>query len=58
MATILVIVAGVRPHEANEMTLAKDDYVIEELAPTAADPALGCPVLPRAPIRNANRLCV
>ena len=26
------------------MTLAKHDYVLEELSTTAADPALGCPV--------------
>ena len=45
MAAIFVVVANVGPYEANEMTLAEDDYVLEELATTAADPALGKQVL-------------
>ena len=39
------------------MTLAKDDYVLEELSTTAADPALSCPVLPRTAVGDPNRLC-
>ena len=57
MATVFVVVADVGPYEANEMTLAEDDYVLEELSTTAADPALGRPVLPRAAVGDANRLC-
>ena len=57
MATVLVIVSDVSSHESDEMALAQNYDVIEELAPTAADPALGGSVLPRAAIRGANRLC-
>ena len=57
MATIFVVIADIGPYEANEMTLAEDDYVLEELSTTAADPALGRPVLPRAAVGDANRLC-
>ena len=56
MATVLVIVSDVSSHESDEMALAQNYDVIEELAPTAADPALGGSVLPRAAIRGANRL--
>ena len=38
VATIFVV-ADVGPYEANETTLAEDDYVLEELSTTAADPA-------------------
>ncbi len=41
VAAVLVIVADVGPYEANEMTVAEDDYILEELSTTAADPALG-----------------
>ncbi len=47
MATVLVIVGDVSSHESDEMTLAQNYDVLEELAPTAADPALGGSVLPR-----------
>jgi len=56
MATVLVIVSDVSSPESDEMALAQNYDVIEELAPTAADPALGGTVLPRATIRGANRL--
>ncbi len=56
MATIFVVVADVGPYEANEMTLAEGDDVLEELSTTAADPALGRPVLPRAAVGDGNRL--
>ena len=39
------------------MALAEDHDVREELAPTAADPALGGSVLPRTAKRNTDRLC-
>ncbi len=39
------------------MALAEDHDVREELAPTAADPALGGSVLPWTAKRNADRLC-
>ena len=57
MATVLVIVGDVSSHDSDEMTLAQNYDVLEELAPTAADPALGGSILPRAAIRGANRLC-
>ena len=57
MATFLVIVGYVSSHESDEMALAENHNVLQELAPTAADPALGRAVLPRAAIRGANRLC-
>ncbi len=55
MATVLVVVADVRPHEPDQMALAEDHDVREELAPTAADPALGGSVLPRTAKRNTER---
>ena len=39
------------------MALAEDYDMLKELAATVSDPALSGTVLPRAPIRNANRLC-
>ncbi len=54
MATVLVIVGDVSSHESDEMTLAQNYDALEELAPTAADPALGGSVLPRALIRGTN----
>ena len=56
MATVLVVVADVRPDEANEMTLAEDHDVLEELSTAAADPALGGSVLPRTAVGDPNRL--
>ena len=52
MASIFVVIADVRPNQTNEMTLAEDHDVIEELAPAAADPALGRSVLPRTAVGN------
>jgi len=54
MATVLVVVVDVQTHEADEMPLAEDDHVLEELATTAPDPPLGGSVLPWAAIRDAN----
>jgi hypothetical protein len=56
VATVLVVVADVRPDEANEMTLAEDHDVLEELSTAAADPALGGSVLPRTAVGDPNRL--
>ncbi len=39
------------------MPLAEDHDVLEELSTTAADSALRRPVLPRATVRDPNRLC-
>ena len=47
MTTVLVIVSDVSSHGSDEMALAQNYDVLEELAPTAADPALGGSVLPR-----------
>ena len=57
MVTVLVIVGDVSSHESDEMELAENYDVLEQLAPTTADPTLGGSVLPRAAIRGANRLC-
>ena len=54
MATVLVVVIDVQTREADEMPLAEDDHVLEELATTAPDPALGGSVLPWAAIRGAS----
>ena len=56
MAAIFVVVAYVGTHESNELTVAEDEYVLEELSTTATDPALSGPVLPRTAVRDANRL--
>jgi len=57
VATILVIVADICPHEPDEMPLAEDNDVLEKLAPAISYPALGGSVLPGAAIGDANRLC-
>ena len=57
MATVLVVVVDVQTREADKMALAQNYDVLEELAPTAPNPALSGSVLLRTPIRNANRLC-
>ena len=54
---ILVVVADVCAHESNEMALAEDDDVVEELSTAAADPALRGSVLPWAAKRSADRFC-
>ena len=54
MATIFVVIADIGPYEANEMTLAEDDYVLEELSATAADPAFSRSVLPRTAIGDTE----
>jgi len=57
MATVLVIVGDVSSHESDEMALAENHNVLQELAPTAPNPALSGSVLPRTAIGDANRLC-
>ena len=39
MATILVVVADVCPHEPDEMALAEDYDMLEELATAVSDPS-------------------
>ena len=56
MTTILVIVVDVQTCEPDEMPLAKDDHVLEELAPTVPDPPFSGAVLPWASKRSANGL--
>ena len=46
MTTVFMIVDDVGPHKADEMPLAKDDDVLEEVATTTQDPTFGGPVLP------------
>ena len=57
VATILVIVADICPHEPDEMPLAEDNDVLEKLATAISDPAFSGSVLPRTAIGDANRLC-
>ncbi len=57
MTAVFVIVAEVIPYKPDEMPLAKDDDVLEELATTVADPALGGSVLPGTAVGDPNRLC-
>ena len=54
--TIVVVVRDVLADQAQQMTVVKDDDMVEELAPDAADPTFGDTVLPRAPWRGAGRL--
>ena len=39
------------------MALTENHNLLEELTPTAGDPAFGGPVLPRTAVGGANRLC-
>ena len=52
----MVVVADVRPDEANEMTLVEDHDVLEELSTTTADPAFRGSVLPWTEKGRPNRL--
>ena len=46
MATV-VVVGDVAPYEPDEMALAEDDDMLENLAAAAPDPTLGGSVLPK-----------
>ena len=54
MATIFVVVVDVQTYETNEMPLAEDHDMLEQLSTTTQDPALGDSVLPGTPIRGTN----
>ena len=47
MGAVVMIVADVLFHQTLQVTLIQDDYVVEQISSTAADPALGDTVLPR-----------
>jgi hypothetical protein len=56
VATIIVIVTDVATYEPDEVAPTKDDYVLKEFPPAAADPTLRHTVLPRTAVSNAARL--
>jgi hypothetical protein len=58
MRAILVIVLEVGTHQPNEMVFVENHYLLEELPPTAADPAFGHQILPRTPVRRSRRFGV
>ena len=47
MRPVLVVIAEVFVHEALQMALMENNHMIEQVATTGADPALGHAVLPR-----------
>ena len=47
MRPVLVVIADVFVHEALQMALMENNHMIEQVATTGADPALGHAVLPR-----------
>ncbi len=49
-----MVVRDVRTHEPDEMPLAEDNDVLEQLSATTQDPAFGSSILPRAPVRDTN----
>jgi len=46
VATVLVVVADVGSHEADEVALAEYHHMLEKLATAATDPAFGDGILP------------
>jgi hypothetical protein len=55
VSTVLVIVGHVFISKPFQMLLIQRYYVVQHLAATASNPALGDSVLPRAPDARANR---
>ena len=49
MSSILVIIPDVLVHQAFQMPFVENDHMIDQIATTIPDPALGDTVLPRAP---------
>jgi len=56
-SAILVVIADVLVHQAFQMALVQNDYVVKQIAPTVADEALGDAVLPRTLEGSAHRFC-
>ena len=56
VATVVVIITYIRTYPSDKMAATKDDYVIEKLSATTADPALRHGVLPRTAVPDATRL--
>lgn len=52
---VFVIVADVLVHQALEVPLIRDDYVVEQISPAIAHKAFREAILPRATNRSANR---
>jgi len=48
MRAVIVIIRGVRGEQPLEMALVQGDDMVEQIAPAAAHPAFGHPVLPGA----------
>ena len=53
-----MVIANVIAQESLQMGFIQSDDVVEEITPTAAHPALGNPVLPRAADRGLHALHV
>ena len=47
MGPVFVIIANVLPHQAFQMPLIQNNYMVKQIASAVADPALGHAVLPR-----------
>ena len=47
MRPVFVIIANVLPHQAFQMPLIQNNYMVKQIASAVADPALGHAVLPR-----------
>ncbi len=51
-----IVVVDVFAKKLSKMPLVQDDHVIQQLSPSAADPPLGNPILPRTPKGLSLRL--
>jgi hypothetical protein len=58
VGAVVAVIANVIAKKSLEMVLVQSDYVVEQIAAAASDPALGNPVLPRAVDRGLRTLPV
>ena len=56
MRPVFVIIADVLPHQAFQMPLIQNNYMVKHIASAVADPALGHAVLPRTAEAGSLRL--
>lgn len=56
MRPVFVIIADVLPHQAFQMPLIQNNYMVKQIASAVADPALGHAVLPRTAEAGSLRL--
>jgi hypothetical protein len=56
MSPVLVVITNVVLQQPSQVSLIQNNHVIEQVAPYAANPALGNAVLPRTAKCGANRL--